>query len=66
MSQATPDPVRVTVEIESTVETISGKVSVDGAPASAFYGWLELIDKLERAASGRIAGVAPNGGTTTG
>jgi hypothetical protein len=28
-----------------------GQLAVDGAPASAFYGWLGLIDELRRAAT---------------
>lgn len=52
-------PVRVVVEIEASADTISGRMSVGGAPASQFYGWLELIDRLERAAAGRPS---PGGG----
>jgi hypothetical protein len=44
-----PEPVRVVLEIQRTRRTISGQVAVDGAQASGFYGWLELIDELERA-----------------
>ena len=43
-------PVRVVVELERTGSTISGQVAVAGAPAAAFFCWLELIDRLERAA----------------
>jgi hypothetical protein len=42
--------VRVVLEIRRTRRTISGSLAVDGAPANGFYGWLELIDELERAA----------------
>lgn len=42
--------VRVLVEIRRTGQTISGQVAVDGASPSDFFGWLELIDRLERAA----------------
>jgi hypothetical protein len=41
------------VEMEPTGGTIHGRVSVDGAPPSGFFGWLELIDRLERAAAAR-------------
>jgi hypothetical protein len=42
------EPVRVILEIRRTQATISGQLAVDGAPASGFYGWLELIDELDR------------------
>ena len=44
------DPVRVVVDIRRTEDTISGELAVRGAPASSFFGWLELIDLLRRAA----------------
>jgi hypothetical protein len=43
-----PTSVRVTIEFQPTIETISGNVGPEGAAASPFYGWLELIDRLER------------------
>jgi hypothetical protein len=43
------EPVRVVLEIRRTRRTISRELAVDGAPARGFYGWLELIDDLERA-----------------
>ena len=46
-----PKRVRVVVLIERTERTVSGAVTVEGAPTSGFYGWLQLIDKLDRAAS---------------
>jgi hypothetical protein len=42
------ESVRVTIEFQPTIETISGSVGPEGAAASPFYGWLELIDRLER------------------
>lgn len=42
------EPVRVVLEIQRAPQTISGQVTVEGAPASDFYGWLELIDELQR------------------
>ena len=42
-------PVRVVLEIERQQSTISGQLAVNGAPARGFFGWLELIDRLERA-----------------
>jgi hypothetical protein len=44
-------PVQVVVELERTGSTISGHVAVAGAPPRGFFGWLELIDRLERAAA---------------
>jgi hypothetical protein len=41
---------RVIVDIERTATTVSGQIAVsDGTPV-AFFGWLDLIDRLERAA----------------
>jgi hypothetical protein len=48
-------PVRVVLDVTQETGTISGRLAVDGAPASLFYGWLELIDALER-----VAGSAPD------
>jgi hypothetical protein len=42
-------PVQVLVEIRHTDQTVGGEISVEGAPAMDFFGWLELIDRLERA-----------------
>ena len=43
-------PVRVQLEIEQGAETISGEVAVEEGAPTEFYGWLELIGHLERAA----------------
>jgi hypothetical protein len=45
------EPVQVVLRIHQTENTISGQVVVEGAVASDFYGWLELIDHLERASA---------------
>jgi hypothetical protein len=37
------------LEIETAAGTISGQLAIEDAPARSFYGWLELIDRLERA-----------------
>jgi hypothetical protein len=47
---------RATVELRHTADTITGSVSVGGARAGDFYGWLELIALLDRATGGRITG----------
>jgi hypothetical protein len=41
--------VHVVVDLERCAETISGQITVAGAETTAFFGWLELIDRLERA-----------------
>ena len=42
-------PVQVVVDLERHAQTISGQITVPGACPTAFFGWLELIDRLERA-----------------
>lgn len=51
--------VTVVVELKRTSATISGQTSIDGAAATEFFGWLELIDRLERAAGSRLDGSPP-------
>jgi hypothetical protein len=59
-SVAVPQSIRVVLEIEGNMQTISGRLSVVGGTATPFYGWLELIDKLERAAQpGRAETTGP-------
>jgi hypothetical protein len=43
-------PVRVQLEIEQGAETISGQVALEEGTSTEFYGWLELIGHLARAA----------------
>jgi hypothetical protein len=45
----TAERIRAVIEIERGEQTISGQVATDDAPAREFFGWLELIDLLERA-----------------
>ena len=45
----TREPVRVVLELEHDERTISGRIAVNDDPERDFYGWLELIHKLERA-----------------
>ena len=47
----TVEPVRVLIEIRQTADTIVGWVALNGEQATDFYGWLELIDRLDAAAS---------------
>jgi hypothetical protein len=42
--------IRAVIEIERGERTISGQVAINDTPATGFFGWLELIDLLERAA----------------
>jgi hypothetical protein len=42
-------PVHVVLDIEQTDGTISGQLAVGSAHAARFHGWLELIDRIERA-----------------
>lgn len=41
--------VEVIVQIGHSDGTVSGQVTAPGAPAAEFFGWLELMDRLERA-----------------
>ena len=44
--------VHVELDLEGITTTIGGRLAVDGGAAREFYGWLELIDQLERALAG--------------
>ena len=37
------------VDLEQTDETVKGHITVAGASSTEFFGWLELIDRLDRA-----------------
>ncbi|HEY2260517.1 MAG TPA: hypothetical protein VGH45_12425 [Solirubrobacteraceae bacterium] len=39
----------VIVQIGHSDGTVSGQVTAPGAPEAEFFGWLELMDRLERA-----------------
>jgi hypothetical protein len=56
---STPETVRVTVEIARSSDTITGQIAVEGASATSFFGWLDLIDRLERAAGLRGSEQSP-------
>jgi hypothetical protein len=43
------EPLRVVVDLEQTAETVKGHITIAGAASTAFFGWLELIDRLGRA-----------------
>jgi hypothetical protein len=45
-----PGPVHVQLALQQGAETISGEVAVEDGMPTEFYGWLELISHLERAA----------------
>jgi hypothetical protein len=42
------------LELHHDERTISGRIAVDDNPPRSFYGWLELIDRLERAKDGGL------------
>jgi hypothetical protein len=44
-----PEPVKVVLELEHDERTICGRIVVNDHPGRDFYGWLELIHRLERA-----------------
>jgi hypothetical protein len=41
--------VEVVVQIGHSDGTVTGQVTAPGAPGAEFFGWLELMDRLERA-----------------
>jgi hypothetical protein len=43
------EPLQVVVDLEQTEETVKGQITIAGAASTAFFGWLELIDRLDRA-----------------
>jgi hypothetical protein len=43
------EPVQLIVQIGHNDGTVSGAVTAPGAPKAEFFGWLELMDRLERA-----------------
>ena len=55
----TPRMVRAQLELSPAEDTVRGRLAVEGAPASDFYGWIELINVLEKAMSS--PGAQPTG-----
>lgn len=53
------------VGLEQTDETVKGHITVAGAATTEFFGWLELIDRLDRAVE-RHCGPRKAGSTTGG
>jgi hypothetical protein len=49
VAMSTSEPLQVVVDLEQTDETVKGHITVAGAATTAFFGWLELIDRLDRA-----------------
>jgi hypothetical protein len=41
--------VEVIVQIGHSDGTVTGQITSPGAPGAEFFGWLELMDRLERA-----------------
>ena len=58
-------PLQVVVDLEQTDETVKGHITVAGAASTEFFGWLELIDRLDRAVE-RHCGPRQAGSTTGG
>jgi hypothetical protein len=58
-------PLQVVVDLEQTDETVKGRITVAGAASTEFFGWLELIDRLDRAVE-RHRGQIRAGSTTGG
>jgi hypothetical protein len=58
-------PLQVVVDLEQTDETVKGRITVAGAASTEFFGWLELIDRLDRAVE-RHRGQIKAGSTTGG
>jgi hypothetical protein len=42
------------LELQHDERTISGSIAVDDNPPRSFYGWLELLDRLERATNSEL------------
>jgi hypothetical protein len=55
----------VVIDIVQTTDTVSGRFAVGDRAATEFFGWLELIDRLDRAVerhwSSREARSTPGG-----
>lgn len=51
----TVEPVHVVLDLAYEDGTIRGQLSIGGDEPMSFHGWLELIDRLERAAAGEGA-----------
>ncbi|MBV9818051.1 MAG: hypothetical protein JOZ07_06835 [Solirubrobacterales bacterium] len=45
----TPGMVRAQLELSPAEDTIRGRLAIEGAQSSDFYGWIELINVLNRA-----------------
>ena len=59
------EPLQVVVDLEQTAETVKGQITIAGAATTEFFGWLELIDRLDRAVE-RHCGPRQAGSTTGG
>jgi hypothetical protein len=52
--------VEVIVQIGHSDGTVSGQVTAPGQPGAEFFGWLELMDRLERAVDRQEAADGPS------
>ena len=41
---------RVVIDIVHATDTVTGRLAVGDGPATEFFGWIELIDRLQSAA----------------
>jgi hypothetical protein len=48
-------PIRVSIELDSGTDSLTGRISVGGAPPAAFFGWMELAHAIDLARLSRAA-----------
>jgi hypothetical protein len=53
---------RVIVDIERSATTVSGQITIGEVTPVEFFGWIELIDRLDRAAGAPASGIGPGAG----
>ncbi len=42
--------IQLTIDVEAASTTVRGRITIDSGPQTEFFGWLELIDQIARAA----------------
>ncbi len=50
---------RVVIDIMQSTDTVRGRVAVGDGAATEFFGWIELIDRLQSAASPDVIDATP-------
>ena len=43
-------PTRLSIDLQSTGDTVCGWIAIDRSEPDEFFGWLDLIDRITRAA----------------